>query len=456
MSAPVDVAIIGGGITGLSAAHRLRQAGMEVAVFESSPVAGGKVRTEPLAGVPVECGPDGFLARGSNVGALCWELGLGERLVSPARNRVAIWSRGRLRFLPEGLQAGLPSRPAALAVSRLLSLRGALRAALDLVLPATTVSESTTVAEALERRFGREARQRLVDPLIGGIYAGDSRQLALADALPNLYAIASRNRSLLLALRGRRPSAAPAFQTLSGGLQQLTDALAARLLGLHLATEVTALNRLPGGRFELSTAAGAVTARAVIVAVPAFAAAKLLKCIDTRAAELLAAIPYASVATVALAYPRAQLQLTRSSGFLVPPCEGRLVTAATWVSEKWPHKGDDQIALVRCSVGRVGDEHWRSLEDDALLERVRADLRQLAGVRAEPIAGGVTRWERALPQYQPGHGARVVEIEARLARYPWLLVAGAAYRGIGIAACVAQAERAAAAAAESCQTERAG
>lgn len=456
MRVTVDVAIVGGGITGLTAAHRLRQAGLEVAVFESSPMAGGKVRTAPLAGVPVECGPDGFLARGSTVAALCQELGLGEQLVSPARNRAAIWSRGRLRFLPEGLQAGLPSRPAALAMSGLLSVPGALRAALDLVLPATAVSESTTVAEALERRFGREARRRLVDPLIGGIYAGDTRQLGLAGALPDLYAMASRNRSWLLALRGHRPSAAPAFQTLSGGLQQLTDALAARLPGLHLGTEVAALDRLPGGRFELSTAAGAVTARAVIVATTAFSAAKLLKCIEARAADLLAAIPYASVATIALAYARPQLRLTRSSGFLAPPREGRLVTAATWVSEKWPHPGDDEIALVRCSVGRVGDERWRSLGDDALLAGVRADLLQLAGIRAEPLAGVVTRWERALPQYQPGHGARVAEIEARLARYPGLLVAGAPYRGIGVAACVAQAERAATAAAESCRAERAG
>jgi oxygen-dependent protoporphyrinogen oxidase len=442
MLSSVDVAVVGAGITGLAAAHSL-PAGLSVAVIEADPRPGGKVRSASLIGIPVECGPDSFLARGSSVAGLCSELGLGDRLVAAATTRAAIWSRGRLCPLPEGMQVGVPSRPAALAASGILSLPGAFRAGLDLVLPASPVTGSTSVAEALERRFGREVRERLIDPLIGGIYAGDSRRLGLADALPELYALASSKRSLLLALRGRRPPPGPAFQTLAGGLQQLTDALAASLPGLQLATEVSSLRQLPGGRFELSTAAGAVFSRAVILATPAFAAARLLAGVDARAAELLAAIPYASVATIALAYPRAQLRPTRTSGFLVPPSEGRLVTAVSWLSEKWPHLGTDQVAVLRCSVGRAGDERWRDLDDARLLERVRAELAQLAGVRAEPLSGCITRWECALPQYQPGHGARLAELEVRLASHPGLVLAGAAYRGIGIAACVAQAERAA-------------
>lgn len=329
----VDVAVVGAGITGLTAAHRL-PAELSVAVIEADPRPGGKVRTASLAGVPVECGPDSFLARGSGVARLCSELGLGDRLVAPATTRAAIWARGRQRRLPEGMQFGVPSRPAALVASGILSWPGALRAGLDLVLPTSPVSGSTTVAEALERSFGREARERLIDPLLGGIYAGDTSQLSLADTLPELYGLLSSKRSLLLALPGCRPPAGPIFQSLVGGLGQLTDALAASLSGLQLATEVTSLRKTPGGRFEISTSNGSISAGAVLLATPAFAAAKLLAGVDVRAAELLAAIPYASVATVTLAFAR--LPVTGTSGFLVPPSEGRLVTAVTWLSEKWP------------------------------------------------------------------------------------------------------------------------
>ena len=180
----VDTVVVGAGITGLAAAHYLERDGASVAVLEAGDRAGGKVRTGSIAGVPVEHGPEGFLDRGPNLATLCRELGLGDRLVEAAASRAAIWVGGRPRPLPDGLLLGAPSRPAALVASRVLSVRGALRAALDLVLPATPVSEQTTVAEAVERRFGREARRRLVDPLVGGIYAGDTTQLGLAAALP--------------------------------------------------------------------------------------------------------------------------------------------------------------------------------------------------------------------------------------------------------------------------------
>ncbi len=443
-SPALDVAVVGGGITGLVAAHRLqRDGGLEVALFEASDRPGGKVRSELVAGTAVEGGPDAFLARGSSLPVLCAELGLGDRLVSPALGRAGVWSRGRVRPLPEGLSMGVPSRPAALAASGILSLRGAARAGLDLVLPPTAPTESTTVAEALERRFGREARERLVDPLVGGIYAGDTSRLGFADALPDLYAAATGSRSLLWATWRRPHAAGPGFQSISGGLQALTGALAAGLDRLHLGTQVTALRKLPGGGFEFSTPAGTHTARVVIVAAPAFAAARLLRLIDRPAADLLAAIDYTSVATIALAYPRSALRPTGTTGFLVPPREGRLLTAVTWVWEKWPHAGSGEVALIRGSVGRSGDDRWAQMDDSTLLDAVRRDLDELADLAAEPLEARVTRWEAAMPQYEVGHAARVSDIERRLARHPGLLVAGAAYRGIGLAACVAQAERAA-------------
>jgi protoporphyrinogen/coproporphyrinogen III oxidase len=453
-SARADVAVVGAGISGLTAAHRLQRAGLTVAVLEAGDQPGGKVRSGMLAGVPIELGPDGFLARGGTVAGLCRELGLVGRLVEPAVSRAAVWSRGRPRELPQGLAMGVPSRPLALAMSGILSPLGALRAGLDLVLPAHPVGEMTTVAEAVESRFGREARERLIDPLIGGIYAGDTTRLGLAATLPDLYSAMAGNRSLLLALRRRKPAPGPAFQSLAGGLQQMTDALAGELADLRLRTEVASLRPLPGGGFAIEGAESEIRAGAVILATPAYVSAELLGSVDPRANELLAAIPYASVATIALAYQRSAVPRTGTSGFLVPALEGRFVTALTWASEKWPQAGPDPVAIVRCSVGRVGDDRWRKLDDAALTDVVIGDVAALAGLRATPLAAKVTRWQSALPQYQPGHASRIAEVEARLAEYPGLVLAGAAYRGVGLPACIADGERAAAAAAEPLASRR--
>ena len=444
----VDVAVVGGGFTGLVAAFHLRRAaGLRTVLLEATGQAGGKVRTGTLAGLPVEEGPDAFLARGSTIPALCGDLGLQGLLVRPVADRACVWSRGRARTIPSGLLFGMPSRPLALARSGILSAPGALRAALDLVLPASPVTPSTTVADLTERRFGREARERLVDAMVGGIYAGDTSALGLADALPELYRAASAGRSLLLASRGRpKPSGSP-FQTLRGGLQQLPESLAAGL-DVRVQSPVTEIRKLPGGGFEVVSPAGTLAARAVVVTTPAFVAARILDPLDGALAGLLGGIRYAGVATIGLAYPGEDLQPSGTSGFLVPPREGRLVTAVTWTSEKWPHPGD--VALVRCSVGRSGDQRWRKMDDRTLIGIVRDDLATLAGVTAEPEDVRVTRWQAALPQYEPGHLARVDDIEARLARHPGLLLAGAGYRGVGLTACAAQAERAAARAAELC------
>ena len=217
---------------------------------------------------------------------------------------------------------------------------------------------------------------------------------------------------------------------------------------------MTVQDACAGGGFELQTPTGRIAARTVIIATPAFKAAALLHSVDRLCSELLGAIPYVSVASVALAYPRRSLHPTGTAGFVVPPSEGGLVTAVTWVSEKWPRLASDDVALVRCSVGHARDQRWRALGDDLLIDRVRADLARLAGVRAEPLAARVSRWEDALPQYAPGLGSRVAEVEARLAGHPGLLIAGAAYRGIGIPSCIAQAESAAVAAARQLRSSR--
>lgn len=450
----IEVAVVGAGITGLVAATELRDRGADVLLLEAAPRAGGKVQTEPLAGVPIECGPDAFLTRSGDLEETCRRLGLAGSLVTPASGRAAIWTRGRARPIPEGLSFGVPSRPLALAASGILSPAGALRAGLDLVLPRTGVDEGTTVARLVERRFGREARERLVDPLLGGVYAGDTRRLGAQEVLPELYEAARKHRSLLLSLRGRpRPVGSP-FRSLRGGLEELTDALAHGLGDrLRLSTPVAAITPANGG-YSLSTPAGDVEARAVVLAAPAFVASPLVRAVDAEAAELLAGIRHAGVATIAFAYPARDLPATGTNGFLVAPREGRLLTAVTWVSEKWPHLSTPELRFLRCSTGRDGDERWRELDDGALVGRIRADLEELGVVRGEPVAVRVSRWEAALPQYEAGHGARLRALEERLAAHPGLVLAGAAFRGIGLAACAAQAKQAAAAVVDGVATPR--
>ena len=436
------VAVVGAGIAGLTAAHRLSQRpAVDVVLYEASARVGGKIRTAEFAGRPVELGADAFLARGREVVALAEELGLSGELTAPAATRARLWVRGRLRLLPAGLGLGVPARPLALAAGGILSIAGTLRAGLDLVLPATPVGPDTSVAELIERRFGREVLEHLVDPLLGGVYAGDPRRLGLAESMPDLYAAARRGSLLRSAARPPR-ARGPVFHSFADGLETLPRALAAALPegSLRLGAAVRAVHPAAGG-LEVVEGGGREAFDRVLLAAPAHAAAELLEAVHPPAAARLREVAYASVASVLLAYPRSALPAELGSGFLSPAREGRLVSGCTLVHEKWPRSGGP--AVVRCSVGRFGDERWRSLDEDALVAEVRRELRAAVGVTAEPEAVAVARWPRSLPQYRPGHGALVAAIEESLRALPGLRVTGAAYRGIGIAACVAQAEAAA-------------
>lgn len=447
MTGTPRIAVVGGGISGLATAYFLRRRPdpPEVLLVEAGDRLGGKIRTHDVEGLPVDTGPDGFLVRAPRMRALVDELGLTAALTAPASARSYLWTRNALRALPAGAAFGIPRRMLPLVRSRLLSPVGLARAGLDLVLPATRLPGDPSVAEVVGARFGAQLLDRLVGPLVGGVYAGRPDRLSARSATPDVAALARRSRSLYLGLRRTgSPVPGPAFMTVDGGLGRLVDALAAGLsdVDVRLGSRVRGIDRGPGGYRLRFAGGGPEEADAVVLAVPAFAAADLLAPLSPEAALALGEIPYADVASVTLAYPRAALRRPLDgTGFLTPAGEGRLVVGCTWLPAKWPHLADPSVVLLRCLVGRHGDARWRALDDDALVARVHRELAEAMGMTAGPERGHVQRWPAALPQYTIGHQDRLDRIDAGLRALPGIRVTGAAYRGVGLAACVTEAEQ---------------
>ena len=457
----VDVVVVGGGISGLATAwYVLRtQPGLRVTVLESDPIVGGKIAGATVAGHEVDCGPDAFLARVPGGVELATELGLGDDLIAPATGQAWVWSRGRLRALPEGLVLGAPSRLVPLARSGILSPLGVARAALDEMWPRPSASEDDpTVAEAIGRHLGREVVDRLVDPLLGGINASDCDRLSLKSAAPNLVAAAGSPR-MMRALRAAGAAQQrgqigveqdrPVFLTPRTGVRSLVRELERQLpVGtVRTGRAVTSLARDPDGRWTVTAGSESIRAHMIVLATPAFVTADLVAASSQRAATELRGIRTSSVALTLLAYPADRVNLPPGSGMLVPRVEGRLVTASSWWNQKWPHLVTPGHVLVRASAGRDGDTRFTNLDDDELVRALHADLRQMLDIRAEPVDAHVARWMHGFPQYEQGHAARVARIEAALTDdAPGLMLAGASYNGIGLPACVRSAKAAALAA----------
>ena len=425
------VAVVGGGIAGLAAAWYLHRDGVDVTVYEADDRLGGKVSTAEFGGRPVELGPDAFLARRPEGTELCRELGLGGELVSPATGKAYLWLQGRLRTLPTGLALGVPTDLPAVVRSGVLSARGVARAAIEPLLPSSGGVGDRSIGALVRRRFGDEVFDRLVDPLVSGINAGRADDLSAEAVTPQLMAAARDSRSLLLGLRAARPadSGAPVFLTVRSGLGAAVDELAARLPDVRTSFPVRSLDDLD--------------ADAVIVATPAFAAAQLLRPVAPAAAAELDTIEYASVVLTLLSYPADAVgRPLDGSGFLVPRHEGRMMTACSWASSKWPQWGREGEVLFRVSAGRAGDDGAVLMDDDDLVARLHGELSEAIGLRAAaPTSTHVARWPRSFPQYAVGHLDRVARIESALP--PHIAVAGAAYRGVGIPACIASGKAAA-------------
>ncbi len=448
-----QVAVVGAGITGLVAARDLARAGLEVSLIEPDQP-GGKLRTTPFAGGQLDEAADAFLARAPEGVDLCRELGLDGDLVSPALRRAYVWSRGELRLLPQAQVLGVPTDLDELAASGIVSPEGLERARRDLTDPLVAPAGDVAIGGLMRDRLGDEVAERLVDPLVGGINAGDTDHLSLAATVPQLAAAANSGLpSLIEACRAQRDAvidrSAPVFFAPHGGMGALATAVLddALRLGVALVTgRAVGLERerrawrvaLEGGR--------ALAADAVLLATPAGPAAGMLRPHAPGAAALLADIPYASVAIVSIAVDRARIERELDgSGYLVPRAEGRTITACSWTSAKWAHLGEDGTAWLRASVGRDGDDRALALGDDALVAAVLTDLADTMALRGAPAAVRVTRWPASFPQYRPGHLDRVEEIEADLAvASPRVAVAGAALRGLGVPACIRQGRAAAA------------
>jgi protoporphyrinogen/coproporphyrinogen III oxidase len=459
-SAP-RVVVIGGGITGLTTAYRVLAARPDasVTILEENLRAGGKIHTDRRDGFVIDAGPDSFVAARPHATQLCKDLGLESRLVSTiARNRKVYVARDRrLHPLPEGVVLAVPTRVWPLAKSPLFSFRGKVRMGMDLALPRGDLYGDESIAHFIRRRLGRELLERLAEPLMGGIYAGDVESLSMRSTFPQLLDLEERHGSLIrgaLAERNARgvpqgPPPSP-FLSLMGGMGELTEALVAELerrgcrIRLGARADVIAPAQLPGARFEVrSTRADgsteAVTADHVVVTSPAYAAATTLERLDDELAGRLRAIPYVSTGTVVLAFARADIAHPLDAvGLILPKSEGRKILAATFISSKWAGRAPGDMALLRVFVGGHRDASALDKSDAELCTLAREELASLLGIQARPAFSMVFRYPRANAQPLVGHLERILRIRMLASRHAGLHLAGAAFDGVGIPDCVRQ------------------
>jgi oxygen-dependent protoporphyrinogen oxidase len=446
------VLVIGGGIAGLSAALRLRDLGgpsLRITIVEQSAVLGGKLATAQFAGMPIETGAETFLVRRPEATSLVTRLGLTDRLVNPAALPAGLSIGGELRDMPRGTVMGIPA--AADSAAKILTTGGLRRLAAEPPGDAPLLDdEDISVGQLVRARYGDEITDRLVDPLLGGVYAGRADDLSLDVTIPALAAAARRHRTLREAVGDCLPPApsgpaAPVFGSLDGGLSVLVDALAGAVNAeLRLGLPVRELHRTAHGWQAVIGATRdpyTVTADAVVLAIPAAPAARLLDDAGPAAAAQIASLDYANIGLVTMALPHATLP--QRSGFLVPATEGRAIKAATFFSRKWPRLGGDDLSIVRVSFGRYGDHQVLQRDDADLVDLAYRELcTVLATGLPRPVESTVRRWGGGLPQYRPGHLGRVNSARAALDQQP-IALAGAAFDGVGIPACIGSGQAAA-------------
>jgi oxygen-dependent protoporphyrinogen oxidase len=436
----VDVAIIGGGISGMAAAYELQRRGVSARVVEAGSRPGGVICTERFDGWVVDGGPDSLLVQKPAAVALCRELGIADRLVSTLTPRTAYVMRdGALHPIAEGSFLGFPLKFMALARSPLFSIGGKLRMAAELVIPQSG-GEDESIASFVRRRFGQEAVDYLADPLLAGIHAGDAERLSVRSLFPRLLEAERQSGSVLKAFRALnvKPSPQGAFVSLPGGTAELAEALAASLAPDTILCNARALELRRNGMWRVETAGQRVEARAVILAAPAYVTGGLLRSLDTTLAALCDAIPYASTATVAFGYRAEQVaHPMKGSGFVVPRVERTALLAGTWVTSKWPGRAPAGHVLLRAFLGGGRDPHRLDAGDAELIETARRDLTTLMGISGEPIFARLFRWTRQSPQYEVGHQQRVAAIDQHVANLPGVFITGSGFRAIGIPDCIA-------------------
>jgi oxygen-dependent protoporphyrinogen oxidase len=460
---PLRVVVVGGGIAGLAAAHRLVELArdgawpLDLVLVESTDRLGGTIRTERADGFLLEAGPDSFISEKPWALALAERIGLGPefRRTDDRFRRTYVVSRGRLHPLPEGFFLLAPTRVLPVLRSRVFSWRGKLRLGMDLVLPRRGPAGDESLGSFVRRRLGREALERVCQPLVGGIYTADPDRLSVAATLPRFLALEREHRSLILGLRrAARPKESAGtsgarwslFVTLADGMETLVHALAARLPpgAVRLGVRATAVAPAGAGWTVALADGGRVAADGVVLAGPAPRMGTLVRDADARLARQLEGIEQASSAVLALAYPRAAIRHPLDGfGFVVPRVEKRSVMACTFSSVKYPGRAPDDSVLLRAFVGGALQAELLDREDAELARLAHEDIAALLGISGAPCLTRVWRHPDAMPQYQVGHLDRVAAIESRLEALPGLALAGGAYRGVGIADCVHSGEGAA-------------
>jgi oxygen-dependent protoporphyrinogen oxidase len=448
--------VIGGGIAGLTAALTVlrERPDVDVTVFEGGSEVGGKLKLGEIAGRQVDLGAESILNRRPEGVELVEDVGLAGSIVHPATIAAGCWTRNAVRPLPPTLM-GIPADLAGAVRSGIVSRAGGLRASVESLLPAPKLQEDTGVGVLVARRLGAEIRDRLVEPMLGGVYAGRTDEISLHAALPQVVASVAEQGSLLKAARAATSetntcASTPVFAGVDGGVGRLALAAAEAVVaaGGSIETDATVreLSRTPEGwRLVVGATAdpGVVDTDHVIVAVPARPAARLLGDAVPDAARELDRIEYASMAIVTVAFDARETgPILTGSGFLVPPVDGRIVKAATFSSRKWTWLRGD-VEVVRCSIGRFREEGELQRPDTELVDAAVLDLRESVGLHGRLLDAKVTRWGGALPQYAVGHLDRIRRVDEAVARVPGLEICGAAYDGVGIPAVIATGRRAA-------------
>lgn len=461
---PKSVIIVGGGISGLSTAFALLEQAasadlpLSCTMLDAAPVWGGKIVTHRVGRWVMEAGPDSFLSQKPWAMDLCRRLGIDDQLINtnPVEKKASVLRGGQLHELPEGLVTFTPSQLGPFFRSGLLSWMDLARMGCDLLIPPRRSTDDESLAAFFRRRFGRHACERVMEPLMAGIYAGDAEQMSLRATFPRFYELEQTHgsviRGMMAARRARAQTASDGrpkhtmFVTLKNGLADLVAGMTTRIqqgggvLKAGVQAEALRVRSHQAGRwmYDVICSDGtAVSAEALVLATPAYVSADLVRPLSPLAAGLMETIPYASTATISLIYPASAVGRTlQGFGFVVPRVEDRDLIAATWTSIKWPHRAPPDEVSVRCYLGGVGREAILERDDEALVRCVRDELASIVGLQATPQYVEVNRWHRAMPQYTIGHLDRLTQLEAAVSRFGGLTITGAGYRGVGLPDCI--------------------
>ncbi len=463
------VVIIGGGIAGLAAAYSLRehQGGgppFEIVILEKNERLGGNIKTERTGGFLIEGGPDCFLSEKPWAMELCKRVGLADKLLATneAYRKTYVLSGGKLHVLPEGVILMVPTKIMPLAYSTLISWPGKLRMAAELFIPKKKDDKDETLGSFVRRRLGREVLDKIAEPLVAGVHAGDPETMSVRSSFPKFVQLEQEHGSLIRGMlkkmalmkkssAGAAKGAGPKkrvtmFMTLRDGLSELIETLSNSLSKspddkIRTKVKVRSVEKTGKG-YAVSIEGGeTLEADSVIVAAPAWVAASVLKSLDPVLEKELLSIPYVSTATISLGYRKSDIKHPMDGfGFVVPKTEGRRIMAASWVSRKFDHRAPEGSVLIRCFVGGSKNSELVSVDEKEMVRMVRQELREIMGIEAEPVLARVFKWNASMPQYTVGHEERIASIEARVARYPSLFITGSAYHGIGISDSVRNGE----------------